>query len=153
MPAEFEATELTINFNFKLVYTNIVYNIEISNHASLRDLFGMACEKFVSHINFSIYNIDYIVAGQDKGELAPAVGTNNLDNPLWYEFGGRWRQVSFYARPVNRNDQSFHRMDNYNVVPFNNLEPATQEPETQEPETENNTGITDLLGVNLPSPP
>lgn len=118
MTTEFVATLLTINFNFKLVYTDIVYNIEISNHATLRDLFDMASEKFVPHINFDIYNIDYIVAGQDKGELASAVDINNLENPLWCEFGGRWSEVSFYVRPIIKNTQLFHRMDNYNVEPL-----------------------------------
>jgi len=156
-------SEVTINFNFKLVYTDIVYNIEISNHATLDDLFSKACEKFTPHINYEVYYIDYVVAGQKNCELASAVGTNNLDHTLWYEFGRRWREVSFYVRPVNRNTESFHRMDNYNVVPFNHLAPETQEsdtqgPETQEsdtqgPETESTTEITDSLGVNLPSPP
>jgi len=156
-------SEITMQYTFKLVYTSIVYTIEISSYATLHDLFNEASAKFEPHINYEVYYIDYVVAGQDKCELASAVGTNNLEHPLWYEFGRRWREVSFYVRPVNRNTESFHRMDNYNVVPFNHLAPETQEsdtqgPETQEsetqgPETESTTEITDSLGVNLPSPP
>ena len=154
--------EFTMKYNFKLVYTSIVYTIEISSHATLQDLFDEACTKFAPHINYHNYYLDYVVAGQDKRELASAVGLHNLDQPLWYQFGDKWRQIAFYVRPINRNDDSFHRMDNYNVPPtLEDLEsetqasdrdvPGRQTPETQFPEIE--TRPTDILGVNLPPPP
>jgi len=146
--------EFTMNYTFKLVYTSIVYTIEISSHATLDELFDEACAKFAPHINYDKYYIDYVVAGQDKGELASVVGIHNIHEPLWYEFGDRWRKVSFYVRPMNRNDESFHRMDNYNVVPLEEEpenEPSGEEPETLVPEVEGQA--TDILGVNLPPPP
>ena len=146
--------EFTMKYNFKLVYTSIVYTIEISSHATLQDLFDEACAKFSPHINYHNYYLDYVVAGQDKGELASAVSLHNLDDPLWYEFGDRWREVAFYVRPVNRNDELFHRMDNYNVAPLEEVpenEPSGEEPETLVPEVEGQAR--DILGVNLPPPP
>lgn len=142
--------EFTMKYNFKLVYTSIVYTIEISSHATLHDLFDEACAKFESHINYNKYYIDYVVAGQDKCELASAVGIHNLHDPLWYEFGDRWRQVAFYVRPMNRNDDSFHRMDNYNVIPLEEV-PENEESEIQVPEVESRER--DTLGINLPPPP
>ena len=143
--------EFTMNYNFKLVYTDIVHTIEISSNATLHDLFDEACAKFTPHINYDNYYIDYIVAGQDKGELASAIGIHNLYEPLWYEFGDRWKQVSFYVRPMDRNDDLFHRMDNYNVVPLEEVAVQSQETETQIPET--NIHASDTLGVVLPPPP
>ena len=122
--------EITMNYNFKLVYTSIVYTIEISSHATLQDLFDEASAKFEPHINYGYYYLDYVVAGLDKAELASAMGIHNLDHPLWYEFGDIWRQVAFYVRPMNRNDELFHRMDNYNVATLQDLEPETQTPDT-----------------------
>lgn len=149
--------EFTMNYNFKLVYTDIVYTISISSHETLNNLFDKACTKFEHYINLDLYYIDYVVAGQPKKELASAVSHHNLENPLWYEFGERWRQVSFYIRPINRNDNSFHRMDNYNVESIQGLVPETQAPEShlsseqQTPELQNEQR--DILGINLPSPP
>lgn len=146
--------EFTMNYTFKLVYTSIVYTIEISSHATLHELFDEACTKFQPHINYYKYYIDYVVAGQDKGELASAVGIHNLHDPLWYEFGDRWREVAFYVRPINRDTDSFHRMDNYSVAPLEEVpenEPSGEEPETLVPEVEGRA--TDILGVNLPPPP
>ena len=142
--------EFTMKYNFKLVYTSIVYTIEISSHATLHDLFDEACAKFEPHINYHNYYIDYVIAGQDKCELASAVGIHNLDDPLWYEFGDRWRQIAFYVRPVNRNDELFHRMDNYNATPLEEV-PENEESEIQVSEVESRER--DILGVNLPPPP
>ena len=138
--------EFTMNFNFKLVYTGIVHNIEISSNFSLHDLFNKVSAKFQPHINYNKYYLDFVVAGQNKGELALAVAHHNLYEPLWYEFGNRWRQISFYVRPINRNDDLFHRMDNYNVEP---IEEEASESEVTEVESRER----DTLGVNLPSPP
>ena len=106
--------EFTMNFNFKLVYTDIVYNVEISSHSNMNDLFGLASTKFEPHINYDKFYIDFVIAGQDKGELASSVSHLNLDDPLWYEFGKKWRQVSFYVRPVSRETDRFVLMDRYN---------------------------------------
>ena len=135
--------EFTMNYTFKLVYTDIVYTLEISSHATLDDLFDEACEKFQPHINYNKYYIDFVKAGQNKDELASSVAHNSLYEPLWYEFGYKWRQVSFYVRPINRNDYLFHRMDNYNVEPI----------EEEDSEVENRETETNTLRVNLPSPP
>lgn len=132
-------TDFTMIYNFKLVYTNVVYCIEISSHATLHDLFDEACVKFTPHINLHKYYIDYVVAGQDNSELASAVGLDNLYEPLWYEFGDKWRQVSFYVRPMDRDTEEFVCMDSYNEALFE------QVPELNRP--------TDILGVNLPPPP
>lgn len=145
--------EFTMKYNFKLVYTSIVYTIEISSHATLLSLFAQACAKFEPHINYRYYYLDYVVAGQDKCELASAVSIDNLHHPIWYEFGDRWRQVAFYVRPMNMNDNSFHRMDNYNVAPFEEVpenEVSGEELEIQVPE--GNNLPRDILGVNLPPP-
>lgn len=129
--------EFTMKYNFKLVYTCIVYTIEISSHATLQDLFDEACTKFAPHINYYDYYLDYVVAGQDKRELASAVGLDNLDQSLWYQFGDKWRHISFYVRPINRNDDSFHRLDNYIVPPtLEDLQPETQAQDTDVPETQ-----------------
>ena len=106
--------EFIMNFNFKLVYTDIVYNVEISSHSNMNDLFGLASTKFEPHINYDKFYIDFVIAGQDKGELASSVSHLNLDEPLWYEFGKKWRQVSFYVRPVSRETDRFVLMDRYN---------------------------------------
>lgn len=148
--------EFTMKFNFKLVYTTIVYTIGISSNASLHNLFDEASVKFQPHINYHNYYIDYVIAGQDKGELALAVGHLNLHQPLWYKFGDRWRQISFYVRPINKNDEIFHRMDNYNIPAFEGLQPETPAQdihilETQTLEIESRP--TDILAVNLPPPP
>jgi len=148
--------EFTMKFNFKLVYTTIVYTIGISSNASLHDLFDEASVKFEPYINYHNYYIDYVIAGQDKDELAPAIWHLNLHQPLCYEFGDKWRQISFYVRPINRNDEIFHRMDNYNIPTLEGLQPETPAqdthiPETQSPEIESRP--TDILGLNLPPPP
>jgi len=103
--------EFTMNFNFKLVYTNIVHNIQASSHATVKDLFENARQVFGQYINYHKYYIDYVVSG--KGELASAFQEQNLHQPLWHEFS-RWKEISFYIRPVDRNTDRFIRMDNYN---------------------------------------
>jgi hypothetical protein len=105
--------EFTMNFTFKLVYTSIVYNIEISSRDNMAKLFDMAGVKFAEYINYNKYYVDYIIAGQPKSELAPAVGYNNLDDPLDYEFGDKYRQISFYVRPMDRSTDNFVWMQRY----------------------------------------
>lgn len=143
--------EFTMNYNFKLVYTDIVYNVEISSHETLHDLFDKACIKFAPHIDYNMYYIDYVIAGQDKGELASSVGHLNLYDPIWYEFGSRWRQVSFYVRPVSRTTNTFVRMDRYIQTTSDTQVPETEVPDTQVPETD--IQVSDALGVILPPPP
>ena len=105
--------EYTMNFNFKLVYTQIVYKIEISSHASLQDLFNEAYTKFQPHIDYNKYYLELVVAGKANGELASALGLHNLDKPLWYEFGEKWIYMSFYIRPINRVTNIFHLFERY----------------------------------------
>jgi hypothetical protein len=138
--------EFTMNYTFKLVYTDILYTLEISSHESLDTLFRKVHEKFKPHVNYNKYYLDFAVAGQDKDELASGFN-DDLYEPLWYEFGEKWRQISFYVRPINRNDDLFHRMDNYNVE---TIEDAS---ESQLTEVENRETETDTLGVNISSPP
>jgi hypothetical protein len=105
--------EFIMDFNFKIVYTTIVYNIEISSHATVKELFNKACVAFEPYINYDKYFIDYVITGQNKGELALAFGEENLQEPLWRKFN-RWKQVSFYIRPIDRNINRFILMDSYN---------------------------------------
>ena len=126
--------EFTMNFNFKLVYTDIVYNIEISSHSNMESLFGLASTKFDPHINYDKFYIDFVIAGQDKGELASSVSHLNLDEPLWYEFGQKWRQVSFYVRPVSRDTDRFVRMDRYNERTVDVGQAPEEEDQPQEEE-------------------
>jgi len=139
--------EFTMNYTFKLVYTDILYTLEISSHESLDTLFRKVHEKFKPHVNYNKYYLDFAVAGQDKDELASGFN-DDLYEPLWYEFGEKWRQISFYVRPVNRNDDLFHRMDNYNVETIEDDASESQLTEVENRETE-----TDTLGVNISSPP
>lgn len=136
--------EFTMNYTFKLVYTDILYTLEISSYATLDILFDKATAKFEPHINYNKYYIEFVVAGQDNDELASEFN-DDLYEPLWYEFGDKWRQVSFYVRPINKNDDLFHRMDNYNV--------ETIEVEASESQVENRATETDTLVVNLQPPP
>ena len=143
--------EFTMNYTFKLVYTNIVYNVKISSHETLHDLFYEACDKFTPHINYNKYYIDYVVNGQDKCELAEAIDDINiLDHPLWYEFGDRWKQISFYVRPMDRETDSFIRMDRY-IEETLEVARDRQVPDIQFSEFENRE--TDTLGTNLPLTP
>jgi hypothetical protein len=105
--------EFTMNFTFKLVYTSIVYNIEISSRENMAKLFDIAGAKFAQHINYHKYYIDYVIAGQPKSELASAVGYHNLDDPLDYEFGDKYKQISFYVRPMERSTDNFVQMERY----------------------------------------
>lgn len=142
--------EFTMNYTFKLVYTNIVYNVKISSHETLHDLFYEACHKFTPHINYNKYYIDYVVNGQDKCELAEAIDDINiLDHTLWYEFGDRWKQISFYVRPMDRETDSFIRMDRY-IEETLEVARDRQVSDIQFSEFENRE--TDTLGTNLPLP-
>lgn len=105
--------EFTMNFTFKLVYTGIVYNIEISSRENMSKLFDMAGAKFAEHIDYNKYYVDYVIAGQPKSELASAVGYHNMDDPLDYEFGDKYKQISFYVRPMERSSDNFVRMERY----------------------------------------
>lgn len=134
--------EFTMNFNFKLVYTGIIHNIEISSHATVKDLFDNAREVFVQYINYHRYYIDYVIAG--KGELASAFRKDNLHQPLWHEFN-RWKQVSFYVRPVSRETDTFIRMDRYNE--------ETQVPEVEEDVPEIQNSPRDMFSLAIPPPP
>jgi hypothetical protein len=98
-----------MNFNFKLVYTDVVYNVEISSHETVHELFNVACEQFKKYIDYNKYYIEWVVCGQTKSELAPSVSEHNYDHPLYYEFGHNWKSVSFYVRPVNRMTDRFVR--------------------------------------------
>lgn len=106
----------TMNFNFKLVYTNFIHNIEIESTATLENLFDKASEKFNDLINYNKFYVDYVISGQEKSELAPAMGLHNLDQPLYYYFGNKWKEVSFYVRPIDRNTNLFRRFDRYNIL-------------------------------------
>lgn len=105
--------EFTMNFNFKLVYTDIVYNVEISSNKILDDLFVKACNKFVPYIDYNKYYIDYVIAGQDRCELSSEVVTADFYESLWDKFGNRWRYISFYVRPMDRETKTFIRTDSY----------------------------------------
>jgi hypothetical protein len=105
--------EFIMNFNFKLVYTDIVYNVAISSHSNMNQLFELASRNFESHIDYDNFYIDFVITGQDKGELASSVSHYNLDDPLWYEFRDKWRQISFYVRPVDRGTNLFVQLTNY----------------------------------------
>lgn len=105
--------DYTMEFYFKLVYTNITYRIQISSNATIFDLFDEASIKFQQYINYDKYYIDYVVAGQDKSELGPAVIMNNLYQPLWYKFADKWKQISFYIRPMNKYTDRFICMETY----------------------------------------
>ena len=102
---------ITMNYNFKLVYTDVLYNVQISSHSTLEQLFSMASVLFEQHIDYDKYYIDYVVCGQEKVEMASAISHHNLEHPLYYEFGEKWKQVSFYVRPVSRITDRFVRMD------------------------------------------
>ena len=106
-------TDFEMNFNFKLVYTDIVYNIKTSCFTVIRDLFTEASIKFELYINYSKYHIDFVIAGQDGSELAPEVDNSYLFETLWDKFGDKWGEISFYVRPVNRDTNIFVRRDNY----------------------------------------
>ena len=133
--------EFTMNFTFKLVYTSIVHNIEISSRDNMAKLFDMAGAKFAEYINYNKYYVDYVIAGQPKDELASAVGYHNLEDPLDYEFGDKYKQVSFYVRPMERSTDNFVRMERYIEDTIELNEPAVEE---EGPETEE---------LNLPPPP
>jgi hypothetical protein len=105
--------EFVMNFNFKLVYTNIVYNIQISSHATLQELFHKANLTFALHIDPLRFENYFIVCGQEENELAPAVSHHNLDHPLYYEFGEKWKQVSFYVRPCDISTHEFTHLSAY----------------------------------------
>ena len=132
--------EFTMNFNFKLVYTDIVYNVETSSNTTLHDLFDDACNKFAPHIDYYKYYIDYVVAGQEGCELAPEIDYSYLYESIWNKFGEKWRQISFYIRPMNRETETFIRMDRYIEEPTRTIQ-------------ELGNRVTDVLGVNLPPPP
>lgn len=126
--------EFTMNFTFKLVYTSIVYNIEISSRENMSKLFDMAGAKFAEYIDYNKYYIDYVIAGQPKSELASAVGYHNMDDPLDYEFGDKYKQISFYVRPMERSTDNFVRMDRYIEVPVDEDTVELQEPVITEEE-------------------
>jgi len=107
--------DFIMNFNFKIVYTEIVYNIEISSNNTIKDLFEKASSKFKPHINYDSYKIDFVIAGQKNSEMAEAINESSLDNTLYYQFGEKWRQISFYIRPIDKITDSFIRMDAYNM--------------------------------------
>jgi hypothetical protein len=94
-------------------------------------LFDMAGAKFAEHIDYNKYYVDYVIAGQPKSELASAVGYHNMDDPLDYEFGDKYKQISFYVRPMERSTDNFVRMDRYNE-PEQEEEPASNEQVEQE---------------------
>jgi hypothetical protein len=105
--------EFTMNFTFKLVYTSIVHNIEISSRDNMSKLFDTAGAKFAEYIDYTKYYVDYVITGQPKSELASAVGYHNLEDPLDYEFGDKYKQISFYVRPMERSTDNFVQMDSY----------------------------------------
>jgi len=107
--------DFIMNFNFKIVYTEIVYNIEISSNNTIKDLFEKTSAKFKPHINYDSYKIDFVIAGQKNSEMAEAINESSLDNTLYYQFGEKWRQISFYIRPIDKITDSFIRMDAYNM--------------------------------------
>ena len=107
--------DFIMNFNFKIVYTEIVYNIEISSNNTIKDLFEKASSKFKPHINYDSYKIDFVIAGQKNSEMAEAINESSLDNTLYSQFGEKWRQISFYIRPIDKITDSFIRMDAYNM--------------------------------------
>lgn len=102
-----------MQFYFKLVYTDITYTIQISSNATILDLFHEASIKFQQYINYNKYYIDYVVTGQEKSELGTALIMDNLYQPLCYKFGDKWRQISFYVRPINKYTDRFIRMERY----------------------------------------
>jgi hypothetical protein len=128
--------EFTMNFTFKLVYTGIVYNIEISSRENMSKLFDMAGARFAEHIDYNKYYVDYVIAGQPKSELASAVGYHNMDDPLDYEFGDKYKQISFYVRPMERSTDNFVQMDRYIEEPAYEVEQeqqVTEETELEQP--------------------
>ena len=137
--------DFTMNFTFKLVYTSIVHNIEISSRDNMAKLFDIAGAKFAEYINYNKYYVDYVIAGQPKDELASAVGYHNLEDPLDYEFGDKYKQISFYVRPMERSTDNFVRMERYiedteeNTIELNESPVEEEGPETEE--------------LNLPPPP
>ena len=106
--------EYIMKFTFKLVYTNITHNLEISSNESMNELFEKASLLFAPFINYNKYYIDFVIAGQKKGEMARSVGCHNLDEILDNEYGNNHKQLVFYVRPMDRNSDTFVRMDQYN---------------------------------------
>lgn len=128
--------EFTMNFTFKLVYTSIVHNIEISSRDNMAKLFDIAGAKFAEYINYNKYYVDYVIAGQPKSELASAVGYHNLDDPLDYEFGDKYKQISFYVRPMERSSDNFVRMERYDESDQQEEQIDQDQPVTEETELE-----------------
>jgi hypothetical protein len=85
----------------------------------VENLFHEACLAFQPHINYDIYYLDFVVAGQSKQELASAVILNSFECPnISNVFPDTYKEMMFYVRPMNRNVHSFNRMENYNVIPI-----------------------------------
>ena len=105
--------EIIMNFTFKLVYTNITYNVEISSNETLGSLFDKAGLLFETNVNYNIYYIDWVIAGQKKKELANAINEVEFGNTLYTAFKDSWKNISFYVRPINRQTYLFVRKDNY----------------------------------------
>lgn len=122
-----------MRYNFKLVYTSIVYTVEINSEENLEKLFNLACDKFDEHINYDLFYIDYVIAGQEKCEMGPAVSSINLVHPLEEMFGDKYTDISFYVRPMRRTTSRFMRLDTYKLPEL--FEP--EEPEPEEPNNEN----------------
>jgi hypothetical protein len=150
-----------MKFTFKLVYTDIVYTISVYSDQTLNNLFDLAGAKFENHIDFDKYYIDYVIAGQDKGELAIAVSHLSFNETLGHEFGDGWKSISFYVRPVERATDEFIRRDRYDVRHDTHIHEVPDEVVLEEQvinvdysnqETLDN-GEDDLFNNPLPPPP
>ena len=104
-----------INDNFaRIIGTGPAYEFEFAYDENTRQIkYYSGWNSTTEYIDYNKYYVDYVIAGQPKSELAPAVGYHNLDDPLDYELGDNYKQVSFYARPMERSTDNFVQMDRY----------------------------------------
>lgn len=119
-------------FNFKLVYTSIVYTIQIDSIENLQTLFYLARNKFKDHINYDLFNIDFVISGQERREMAAAVNNDALGEMLEDLFGDNYKHISFYVRPIPKNREVFMRLDTYLIPELPGTEEQQQEQQISE---------------------
>lgn len=110
MPAEHYIME----FTFKLVFTDIWYKMRFQSNVTMKQLHETVVSQFSNYIDSTRFDIILVVAGQPGDELASGINIYTCeDHPLFYEFGDKWKQISFYVRPVDIQTGLFVQMNDY----------------------------------------
>jgi hypothetical protein len=105
-----------VAFAFKLVHSSETKIIETAIDNKLSDLFLSAKNAFAEFINYDLYKLQFVLAGQADCEQAACITRTQLNTQIAYLFYGVYENVSFYIRPIEKNTGLFVERNNYLVI-------------------------------------